>query len=88
MKPVLLQLAGRQYSALLYTDSQCIAMFNLNCGWIAAYSTLPFHTSCAIYFCRERASGMYRLSAFFFARMASDLPMDFAGESLSAIPPQ
>ena len=29
--------------------------------------------------CRERASGMYRLSAFFFARMASDLPMDFAG---------
>lgn len=22
---------------------------------------------------------MYRLSAFFFARMASDLPMDFAG---------
>jgi ABC-type multidrug transport system permease subunit len=26
---------------------------------------------------QERASGMYRLSAFYFARTASDLPMDF-----------
>lgn len=25
---------------------------------------------------KERASGMYHLSAFFFARMASDLPVD------------
>ena len=35
--------------------------------------------------CRERASGMYRLSAFFFARMASDLPMDFAGKYVSSV---
>ena len=27
---------------------------------------------------KERASGMYRLSAFYFARTASDLPMDMA----------
>ena len=27
---------------------------------------------------QERASGMYRLSAFYFARLASDLPMDMA----------
>ena len=28
---------------------------------------------------------MYRLSAFFFARMASDLPMDFAGMCTAVI---
>ena len=27
---------------------------------------------------KERASGMYRLSAFYFARQLSDLPMDLA----------
>ena len=27
---------------------------------------------------KERASGMYRLSAFYFARLASDIPLDMA----------
>lgn len=34
---------------------------------------------------KERASGMYRLSAFYIARTASDLPMDFAVPSLFII---
>ncbi len=31
---------------------------------------------------KERASGMYRLSAFYFARTASDLPMELTTPSL------
>ncbi|KAK9820397.1 hypothetical protein WJX72_009913 [[Myrmecia] bisecta] len=34
---------------------------------------------------KERASGMYRLSAFYFARTASDLPMDFSIPTLFII---
>ena len=34
---------------------------------------------------KERASGMYRLSAFYFARLASDLPLDFAIPTLFLI---
>jgi hypothetical protein len=33
---------------------------------------------------QERASGMYRLSAFYFARLASDLPMDMAIPTVSS----
>lgn len=31
---------------------------------------------CVVCGVQERASGMYRLSAFYFARTASDLPID------------
>ncbi|KAI7836411.1 hypothetical protein COHA_009711 [Chlorella ohadii] len=34
---------------------------------------------------KERASGMYRLSAFYFARIGSDLPMDFLLPSIQIV---
>lgn len=34
---------------------------------------------------KERASGMYRLSAFYLARTASDLPIEFASPSILVI---
>ena len=34
---------------------------------------------------KERASGMYRLSAFYFARTASDLPMELSAPSILII---
>ena len=34
---------------------------------------------------KERASGMYRLSAFYFARTASDLPIELSAPSLLII---
>ena len=34
---------------------------------------------------KERASGMYRLSAFYFARTASDVPMEVAVPSIFII---
>ena len=52
-------------------------------AWVGAYcltseAAAQHHTSNITCVLQERASGMYRLSAFYFARLASDLPMDMA----------
>ena len=44
-------------------------------GWLTLVVNVPV--------LQERASGMYRLSAFYFARLASDLPMDMAIPTVS-----
>ena len=51
------------------------------CGWLIHIHKL----SCCLQLLKERASGMYQLSAFYFARVSSDLPMDMAIPSIFVI---
>ena len=47
-------------------------MFHCSARRFTALFTFPEERKMLL---KERASGMYRLSAFYFARLASDLPM-------------
>jgi len=62
---------ARQTLGLLFFELVFVAVRSM----FTALFTFPEERKMLL---KERASGMYRLSAFYFARLASDIPMEFS----------